>query len=49
MLLNDIRSDIEDVLSKEVFDEAKDIELEHIQMEVINRSTPTILMILIIS
>lgn len=42
MLLNDIKSDMEDVLSKEVFDEARDIELEHIQMEVINRSTPTI-------
>lgn len=42
MLLNDIKSDMEDVLSKEVFDEARDIELKHIQLEVINRSTPTI-------
>lgn len=42
MLLNDIKSDMEDVLSKEVFDEARNIELEHIQMEVINRSTPAI-------
>lgn len=42
MLLNDIKSDMEDVLSKEVFDEARNIELKHIQMEVINRSTPTI-------
>lgn len=42
MLLNDIKSDMEDVLSKEVFDEARDIELKHIQTEVINRSTPTI-------
>ena len=42
MLLNDIKSDMEDVLSKEVFDETRDIELKHIQMEVINRSTPTI-------
>jgi hypothetical protein len=33
---------MEDVLSKEVFDEARNIELKHIQMEVINRSTPTI-------
>jgi len=42
MLLNDIKSDMEDVLSKEVFDEARNIELKYIQMEVINRSTPTI-------
>ena len=42
MLLNDIKSDMEDVLSKEVFDEARDIELKYIQLEVINRSTPTI-------
>lgn len=42
MLLNDMKSDIEKVLSKEVFEEARDIELEQVEMEVMNRSTPSI-------
>ena len=31
--VKDLKSDIKDTLSKEVFDEVCDIELEHIQME----------------
>ena len=41
-LLNDLKSDIEDTLSKEVFEEVRDIETEHIQKEVLNRYQPQI-------
>lgn len=41
-LMNDIKSDIDDVLSKEVFDEVRDIETEHIQTDVFNQYTPEI-------
>lgn len=53
-LMNDIKSDIDDVLSEEVFDEVRDIEIEHIQLDVFNQytlkfmkdETPMVLMIL---
>ena len=38
-LMNDIKSDIDDVLSEEVFDEVRDIEIEHIQLDVFNQYT----------
>ncbi|WMC93200.1 hypothetical protein [Kineothrix sp. MB12-C1] len=41
-LLNDIRSDIEDVLIDEVLDEVKNIELEHIQDDVFRAYSPKI-------
>ena len=41
-LMNDIKSDIDDVLSKEVFDEVRDIEMEHIQTDVFSQYTPKI-------
>lgn len=41
-LMNDIKSDIDDVLSEEVFDEVRDIEIEHIQSDVFNQYTPEI-------
>lgn len=41
-LMNDIKSDIDDVLSEEVFDEVWDIEIEHIQLDVFNQYTPEI-------
>lgn len=42
MLLNDMKSDIEDTLSKEVFDEVRDIEMEHVRMDVLNTYSPKI-------
>lgn len=41
-LLNDIRSDIEETLKDEVFDEVRDIELEHIERDVLSTYTPKI-------
>lgn len=41
-LLKDIRSDIEDTLMDEVLDEVRDIEMEHIQRDVLSTYTPTI-------
>ena len=41
-LMNDIKSDVDDVLSKEVFDEVRDIEMEHIQTDVFSQYTPKI-------
>lgn len=40
--VKDLKSDIEDTLSKEVFDEVCDIELKHIQIDVLNRYQPQI-------
>lgn len=40
--VKDLKSDIEDTLSKEVLDEVRDIELEHIQMDVLMRYQPQI-------
>lgn len=40
--LKDLKSDIEDTLSKEIFDEVRDIEMEHIQRDVLNRYQPKI-------
>ena len=40
--VKDLKSDIEDTLSKEVFDEVCDIEMEHIQIDVLNRYQPQI-------
>lgn len=42
ILLNDIKSDIEDVLMDEVLDEVKSIELEHIKADVFSAYTPKI-------
>ena len=36
------KSDVDDVLSKEVFDEVRDIEMEHIQTDVFSQYTPKI-------
>lgn len=41
-LLNDIRSDIEETLKDEVFDEVREIELEHIERDVLSAYTPKI-------
>lgn len=41
-LVKDIRSDIDDVLSKEVFGEVRDIEMEHIKSDVFATYTPEI-------
>lgn len=41
-LLKDLKSDIEDVLMDEVLDEVKNIELYHIQNDVLNAYTPQI-------
>ena len=41
-LLNDIKSDIEDVLMDEVLDEVKDIELKHIEDDVLSVYSPKI-------
>ena len=41
-LLKDVRSDIEDTLSKEVFDEVRDIEMEHVYMDVLSTYSPKI-------
>lgn len=41
-LLNDIRSDIEETLKDEVFDEVRDIELEYIEHDVLSVYTPKI-------
>lgn len=41
-LLNDIRSDIEETLMDEVFDEVREIELEHIERDVLSAYTPKI-------
>ena len=35
-LLKDMRSDIEDTLSKEVFEEVRDIEMEHVYRDVLS-------------
>ena len=40
--VKDLKSDIEDTLSKEVFDEVCNIEMEHIQADVLNRYQPQI-------
>lgn len=40
--VKDLKSDIEDTLSREVFDEVCDIEMEHIQTDVLNRYQPQI-------
>lgn len=40
--LKDLKTDIEDTLSKEVFDEVRDIEMEHIHREVLGRYQPKI-------
>lgn len=42
MFLKDLKSDIKDTLSKEVFDEVRDIELEHVQRDVFNAYHPRI-------
>ena len=42
LLLKDLKSDIEDVLMDEVLDEVRDIELYHIQNDVLNTYTPQI-------
>ena len=41
-LVKDLKDDIDDVLSREVFDEVCDIEMEHIQRDVLNRYQPQI-------
>lgn len=41
-LLNDIRSDIEETLKDDVFDEVREIELEHIERDVLSAYTPKI-------
>lgn len=41
-LLNDIRSDIEDTLKDEVFEEVRDIELEYIERDVLSAYMPKI-------
>ena len=41
-LLNDIRSDIEETLMDDVFDEVREIELEHIERDVLSAYTPKI-------
>ena len=40
--VKDLKSDIEDTLYKEVFDEVCDIEMEHVQMDVLYRYQPQI-------
>lgn len=40
--VKDLKSDIEDTLSKEVFDEVCNIEMEHIRMDVLSRYQPQI-------
>lgn len=42
LLLKDLKSDIEDVLMDEVLEEVKNIELYHIQNDVLNTYTPQI-------
>lgn len=42
MLLNDIRSDIEDTLINDVLDEVKDIELKHVEEDVFSVYFPKI-------
>ena len=41
-LLKDMRLDIEDTLSKEVFDEVRQIEMEHIHSDVLNSYHPKV-------
>ena len=41
-LLKDMRSDIEDTLSKEVFEEVRDIEMEHVYRDVLSTYSPKI-------
>lgn len=41
-LLNDVKSDIEEVLMDEVLDEVKDIELRHIEDDVFSVYSPKI-------
>lgn len=41
-LLNDIRSDIEETLKDDVFDEVRDIELEYIEQDVLSTYSPKI-------
>lgn len=41
-LIKDIQSDIDDVLSKEVYDEVRNIEIEHIKSDVFAQYTPEI-------
>ena len=40
--VKDLKSEIEDTLSKEVFDEVCNIEMEHIRMDVLSRYQPQI-------
>ncbi len=42
VLLKDLRSDIEDTLMDEVLDEIKDIELKHIEQDVLDVYSPSI-------
>lgn len=42
VFLKDLKSDIKDTLSKEVFDEVRDIELEHVQRDVFDSYRPKI-------
>lgn len=42
VFLKDLKSDIKDTLSKEVFDEVRDIELEHVQRDVFDAYRPKI-------
>lgn len=42
VLLSDLKQDIEDVLMNEVLDEVRDIELKHIQEEVLSSYSPQI-------
>lgn len=42
VFLKDLKSDIKDTLSKEVFDEVRDIELEHVQRDVFDAYCPKI-------
>lgn len=41
-LLNDIRSDIEETLNDEVFEEVREVELEHIEQDVLSTYSPKI-------
>ena len=42
VFLKDLKSDIKDTLSKEVFEEVRDIELEHVQRDVFDAYRPKI-------
>ena len=42
LFIKDLQSDIEDVLSKEVFEEVRDIEMEHVRTDVLSTYSPKI-------